>query len=211
MISKTIYSHYLNSLISGKIDRCKEIVSNLLDGGTPIKDIYIHLFQRSLYDVGKLWEENRISVAREHLATSITESLFNLIYPQLFKSRDLDKSNKVIVTSSVNEYHQIGGKIVSDTFELNGWNTLFLGANTPTKDLLKLIDEEKPDLVAISLSIYFNMRSLKLLVKEIKNNFKDQQIMVGGQAFRWGGKEIFSSMSNTDYIPDINILEKEII
>jgi hypothetical protein len=49
-----------------------------------VKSLYKDLFQKSLYRVGEVWEFNRISVAREHLATAITEGFLNLIYPMLF-------------------------------------------------------------------------------------------------------------------------------
>ncbi len=94
-----------------------------------LKSLYMDLFQRSLYAVGELWELNKISVAREHLATAITESLLNLVYPRLFENTPTGK--KVVVSCAANELHQIGGKIVADFFELNGWESHFLGANTP--------------------------------------------------------------------------------
>lgn len=37
--------------------------------------MYQDLVQRSLYEVGELWERGHVSVATEHLATAITESL----------------------------------------------------------------------------------------------------------------------------------------
>lgn len=133
----------------------------------------------------------------------------NLVYPNLFKNRlSIKKPKKVIVSSSVNEYHQVGGKIVTDIFELNGWKSFFLGANTPSSDLMEIIDEEKPDIVGISLSIYFNMPGLKQTIEKIKTNFNNQNIFVGGQAFRWGGSEIAKGYSGTEFIPSITELEK---
>ena len=69
----------------------------------------------------------------EHLATAISESLLNLTYPRLFAQPRNGKS--AVVTCVSNEYHQIGGKMVADIFELNGWRGHFLGANMPEADL----------------------------------------------------------------------------
>ena len=81
-----LYPEYLNSLLNGEKSRCKEIVDQLIRTGIGLKELYFGLFQKSLYEVGNLWEANRISVATEHLATSITSSLMTLAYPLIFSS-----------------------------------------------------------------------------------------------------------------------------
>mgnify|MGYP006300613683 FL=1 len=155
-ITETIYEEYVDHLLSGNKVPCHQIVHQLIDMGTDIRALYEDLFQRSLYQVGELWENNRISVAHEHLATSITESLLLLVYPRLFAAEHIGR--KAIISCSVNEFHQIVGKMVADMFELNGWDGYFLGANTPSGDLIQMIEEFEPDVVCLSLSIYENMR-----------------------------------------------------
>jgi methanogenic corrinoid protein MtbC1 len=128
-----------------------------------------------------------VSVATEHLATAITESLLNLVYPRLFSQPRLGKT--AVVTCTANEYHQLGGKMVADIFELNGWRGYFLGANTPPRDLLDLIRDKQPDAVALSLTVYFNLETLLQTAAAIRAEFPAVPILVGGQAFRFGGRE----------------------
>ncbi len=160
LISDALYSAYFESLLAGDRKACVEIVQALLAQQIDIKTLHLDLFQPSLYEIGELWETNKISVAREHLATAITEGLLNLIYPTLFSGEISD--NAIIVSCAPNEYHQIGGKMVADLFEFHGWDTHFVGANTPNDHLLSLIDEIKPTIVGLSLSIYFNMPLLQV-------------------------------------------------
>lgn len=204
-ITETIYEEYVDHLLSGNKVPCHEIVNQLLDMGTEIRALYEDLFQRSLYEVGELWEENRISVAHEHLATSITESLLLLVYPKLFAADHIGR--KAIISCSVNEFHQIGGKMVADMFELNGWDGYFLGANTPTKDLMQMIDEFEPDVVCLSLSIYENIRPLMETIENIRRRFPELPVLVGGQAFRWGGTDDIAQFPRTTYIQSIADLE----
>jgi methanogenic corrinoid protein MtbC1 len=125
---------------------------------------------------------NQISVATEHLATANTEMLFGTIYEQI--SFPEHRNRKVVVSCTPNEYHQIGGRMVADIFEMNGWETSFLGANTPPSALLSMIEEKKPDLVALSLTVYFGMSELFLLIEKIRERFPMLPLLVGGQAFR---------------------------
>ena len=72
MISQDHYQTYLTHLLKGERQACTQMVQRLLDSGLNLETLYVNLFQKSLYQVGELWELNEISVAREHLATALT-------------------------------------------------------------------------------------------------------------------------------------------
>jgi MerR family transcriptional regulator, light-induced transcriptional regulator len=179
-----VYDRYLELLLAGDRNGCSGIVSRFLDDGIPIRNLYVELFQRSLYRVGELWEQNLISVAREHLATAVTEFLLNLVYPRIFAEEHCGRT--AVVACVANEQHQLGAKMVADIMELNGWNGYFLGGNRPVTDLLSLIREQQPDLLALSLSIHANFPLLLDALAVIRRDFPLLPIIVGGQAFRWG-------------------------
>jgi methanogenic corrinoid protein MtbC1 len=205
-----LYQEYLTLLLDGKRLACSQRVQGLIDQDIDIKTLYTDLFQKSLYAVGKLWERNKITVAREHLVTAITEGLLNLVYPKLFEKAVLEQNKKVVISCAANEYHQIGGKMVADIFELNGWDGHFLGANTSVDHLLEHIQEVKPDLVGLSVSVYFNFPSLKNGIEAVRANFNHLDIFVGGQAFNWGGKEMLKNYSGSHFIPSLDLLDKTI-
>jgi MerR family transcriptional regulator, light-induced transcriptional regulator len=181
------YRRYLASLLQGDRPKCGEIFAAWLEASAELRSLYQDLVQRSLYDVGELWERGRISVGTEHLATAITESLLNLAYPRLFAQPRVGLS--AVVACVANEYHQIGGKMVADLFELRGWRGYFLGANSPLCDVCALIREKQPEVIALSVTVAFSLDSLLRAAEEIRQAFPAVPILVGGQAFRWGGRE----------------------
>ena len=209
MITQQLYDTYLDHLLAGKRSACAEIVQDLLDQKTAIKNLYLQVFQRSLYQVGDLWERNRISVAKEHLATTITESLMSLVYPSLFRAGHNGK--KAVISCAANEYHQVGGKMVADIFEMKGWEGYFLGANTPVDQLVRFIDDTKPDLVGLSLSVHANFPALKSGIEAIRSDFPNLDIFIGGQAFQRGGIQAVDDISGATYIASLAELESEII
>jgi len=129
----------------------------------------------------------------------------SLVYPQLFSAEHIGK--KAVISCAINENHQIGGKMVADIFELNGWDGHFLGANTPVPDQIQFIHDTRPDVVGFSLSIYSNLPKLVKHIDTIRSTFKDLPIIYGGQAFRWGGVEKMEQFSETRYIPSLDDLE----
>lgn len=196
---------FLNSLLTGNRNICSKIINDHLNSQMSIENLYENLIKTSLYKVGELWEFNKISVATEHLASAIVEAILNEIYPTVTSKEKNEK--KVIVSCVENEFHQIGIKMVSDIFELNNWNSYFLGANTPTNELISYAKTIKPDILAISLSIYFHLPILEIMIQKIRNEFPDLLILVGGQAFQKGGNDVISKYSNVTYLPDLHSID----
>lgn len=205
VVSEEIFQSFFSALLSGDRIGCTSIVDDLKKGGIQLKDLFLNLFQRSLYQVGELWEHHQISVAVEHLSSAIIERLITQVEPDIFIQPHQD--HLVIVACVADEFHHLGGRMVADIFELHGWKTHFLGANTPVPDLLTLISQKSPDLIALSLSVYFNLPSLLSALHEIGDKYPDLPILVGGQAFRWGGADALSRYPCVRYISSLDTLE----
>jgi len=203
-----VYERYLAALLAGDRARCTALVEELLAADVGLKDLYVHLFQRALYQVGELWEHQRVSVAVEHLATAITERLLTLVQAQLFSGATREHS--IIIACVANEYHDLGGRMVADLCELQGWRGYFLGADTPLPDLLRLIEEQRPSLVGLSLSIYFSLPALLEALDAVTAAHPDLPILVGGQAFRWTGLPAAAAHRNVSLIASLDELEQRL-
>lgn len=204
-VDNLVQDSFLKHLLLGDRKECANIVNALLDSKVPIQSIYEDLLKISLYKVGELWEQNKISVATEHLASAIVEAILNTIYLNIILKKNINKN--VLLSCVENENHQIGIKMISDILEINGWNTYFLGSNTPTKDVLLFSKSISIDLIAISLSIYFHLPELLKLIHEFRTEFPNTPILVGGQAFKHGGLDEIAEIENIFYMPDINSTE----
>jgi MerR family transcriptional regulator, light-induced transcriptional regulator len=208
MISAETYDQYFTNLLRGHKGHCIETVESLLSYDTGVREIYEHLFRRSLYQVGEYWEHNKISVATEHMATAITESLMIQMQASIFATDRTGK--KALIACLANEHHQVGAKMIADIFEMHGWDGYFIGANTPVKELLRFVEEKQPDVIGLSLSIYFNMNVLLETLRHIRKLLPDIPVVVGGQAFRWGGKEVVTEFEKVHFMDTLDTLESYI-
>jgi methanogenic corrinoid protein MtbC1 len=109
------------------------------------------------------------------------------------------------------EYHQLGGRMIADFCELRGWRGHFLGANTPLPDLLTLIGERRPNLLGLSLSIYFNLPALLRALDAVTGRYPDLPVLVGGQAFSWGGLAAVQGYPNVSHIASLAELEERLL
>lgn len=200
---------FLEQLLKGNRQGCSKIVREILRINPSIKDLYEGVFRTSLYKVGQLWETNQLSVAAEHTATAIVEGILNELFEQLISTKRCNK--KVVVACVDKEQHQVGIKMVADVFEMNGWESYFLGTGIPNQELIRYIHEVKPDLIALSLSVYYNFLNFQTLLNLLVNEFPDLQILVGGQALQHISEKNMADYKNVQLLPDLYVLEKYIV
>jgi len=213
-----IVQAFTGYLLDGDYRSAHAVVSQEL-ATISIQDVYLNIIQPAMYRVGDLWEEGSISVAHEHLATSIVMRLISYFYPE-YVVRDPIKGS-VIVTASVNEYHEVGARIVADLLEIDGWDVFYLGADTPPQDLLTLVKEHKVFAVCISVTMSFNLNKVRELIRLIRESSGEPsgesagepavKILVGGNAFRYSShlkEEIDADACGSSALESLVILDR---
>lgn len=175
---------YLDALLNLDRHSASRMIHNAVEDGVSIKNIYIHVFEASQHEVGRLWQKNLINVAQEHYCSACTQQIMGELYPYIFLQQP--KLGKILATCVAGEMHEIGIRIIADIFQLEGWDSYYLGANTPTDSILETISDLKPDLVAISTSIHYNLPEVISLIKKIRKQTgrAELKIMVGGRPFQ---------------------------
>ncbi|WP_445664324.1 cobalamin-dependent protein [Fodinibius sp. AD559] len=174
---------YLDLLLAGKRRKAADLIEGLVDDGVSIKEIYEYIFQKTQYEVGALWQTNQITVAHEHYCTAATQLIMSQLYPEIFA---MEKSDKRLVACSVaDELHEIGIRMVTDFFEMEGWDTHYLGANMPDNHLIRSVKEKNADVLAISVTMPLHISTAKNLIQTVRNDSElgNTKIMVGGYPF----------------------------
>jgi methanogenic corrinoid protein MtbC1 len=140
------------------------------------------VIREAQHEIGRLWQMNLVSIAQEHMATAIS----HLTLAALFERAPLKKpvEKKVLLACIEGEYHDLPARLVSDLLELEGYEVRFLGANVPHADLCDMIRDEKPDLIGLSVTMSFNLASLREAVSRIRV-VSASPIIVGGHALAW--------------------------
>lgn len=198
MIPPTAYAPFLASLLDGQRRSCVEQVRALIDSGATIDEIYLDLFQPTMVEVGRLWERNRISVADEHLATALLEGLFSVTAPLLYEPPR--RNRRVVLACVSRELHQIGARIVSDLFEWRGWDSTFVGANTPAEELFRLLESRKPSVLGLSMSMFFHLPLLLETLQKMVSRFPELTILIGGQGLKDHGRDLEKRFPRVTYV-----------
>jgi MerR family transcriptional regulator, light-induced transcriptional regulator len=175
---------YLDSLLRGNRNVSLSLVLDEVKAGAPVKEMYTQVFQPVQYEIGRLWQTNKISVAQEHYCTGATQLVMSQLYPYLFTG---EKKNRKLVTTCVpEELHEVGARMVTDFFEMDGWDTYYLGANMPIESLVRYLSEIKPQCLAISATMTFHVSVVEEMIRKIRAAHEvssDLKILVGGYPF----------------------------
>lgn len=174
---------YLEALLRGDRRTASRLVLDTVEAGTPIKDIYLQVFQSSQYEIGRLWQMNEITVAQEHYCSAATQLIMSLLYPQIFGT---EKIGHALVAACVQgDLHEIRIRIVSDFFELEGWDTFYLGANTPTAGILSAVEQQRAQVLALSATMTFHVRKVAEVIEAVRAAAAcgDIKVLVGGYPF----------------------------
>jgi MerR family transcriptional regulator, light-induced transcriptional regulator len=150
--------------------------------GERFADAELHLLQPALYAAGEGWQRNEVSVAEEHVATAIVRELMASEYPRAQTVAPVGR--RIAFACAEGNLHAVGLRIVADAFELVGWDTLYIGASTPTRSLVDLVARARPDVVALSVSLPPHFRPARDAIAALRAALGDRcpLVIVGGSA-----------------------------
>lgn len=175
---------YLAAILGFQRQAALGVVEEAIQNGARHVDIYVDVISEALHRVGALWEQNRISVAQEHMATAITQYVIATIYSRLAPTAPCRGS--MVVTGVSGELHQIGPNLVADAMEASGWTVRFLGTNLPNPAILAKVEEASADVLCVSTTLVANLLAAAELIQAVRASLgvRAPRIVLGGAAYR---------------------------
>ncbi|PCC67702.1 Methanogenic corrinoid protein MtbC1 [Nannocystis exedens] len=174
---------YLRAQLAG--DRREAVRLLLEDGlgsGAQIDELQVHVIRAAQDEIGRLWQLNRVSIAQEHMATAISHLSLAALFERATPKPPLDE--RVLLACVEGELHELPARMVADALELEGFDVRYLGANVPTRDLVAAVQDERPDLIGLSVTMSFNLPALRTAVARVRE-VSDRPMFIGGHATRW--------------------------
>ena len=184
MTPAEVCDRYLAAVLAGDRRAALAVVDDAVRADVGVRALYLEVFQPVMREIGRLWQENRITVADEHLATAITQAAMARLYDQLFVG-GAAPGPLLVAACADQERHELGLRMICDVLEMEGWDTVFLGASVPVEDLVRMVLDRRPQVVALSASIAPHVARVREAVTAIRVAVPRDgpMIVVGGRAF----------------------------
>ncbi|WP_304457859.1 cobalamin B12-binding domain-containing protein [Alicyclobacillus sendaiensis] len=177
-------SKLVEALLEGDEERAWAIVDAHARGGANSAYIFDALLGGAMVRIGELWEMNAISVADEHLASSVCERLMQRYESAYVEKPEGPPRGRAMLFCVEGEQHDLGLKMVATAFREAGYETRAYGRNLPLEYARLAAMRWHPDIVGISVSIIYHLPKLKAYVEALDALAYRPQIVVGGRLAR---------------------------
>lgn len=165
-------------------------LNGLADGQFDIPTLYAGIAGPVLSESEACGIQDHSCIWREHVKSAILRSVIECCYPHVVQeaNKTSPKNESVLILCPEKEYHELGARMVTDFFLLNGWHAHFAGANTPRDQLRAAVLANPPAIVAVSVSDFYNVVEAEKAIAALRGLLQEKgwtstRIFVGGSAF----------------------------
>jgi len=164
--------------------KCLEICQKTLATGISLPEVFQHILYPVMVQVGVRWEDGELSVAGEHEATAIVNKVISGLY--FLAEKPQSTHSTVLVTTIPGERHEMGAWMISICLELDGWDVIYLGADTPPLDIVDTAEKNAVDLIALSIAMPFGVSTTRKIIEDMRSReaIRSAKIIVGGGLFQ---------------------------
>lgn len=171
--------------VEGDESACLEIIERAIKQRASLIDIYELLIAPAMALIGSWYVAKTIDEAQEHLASEIALRSMSRVVQAVGVVK---RTNRVAVLGCAeNGWHTIGLRMLGDLLKVNGWRTIFLGANVPHRAFVSMVVNHQPDLVLVScISPEASESTVNLLreLSDLRSHGGKWLIGIGGSTVR---------------------------
>ncbi len=157
-----------------------------------IVSIYEELLTPILTELEETKNED-LDIWKEHIRSSIIRTIIENCYQDVVKQRDQKygvlSGKRIAVICPVDEHHQLGARMIKDYFTLLGYQSIFVGSNTPQRVFIAGLKTQNLDYIAISITNPYNLISTRNTIEHIRELDDQVKIIVGGNAVKKLGEK----------------------
>ncbi|MDR3687597.1 MAG: cobalamin-dependent protein [Coriobacteriia bacterium] len=166
-------------------------------GDIDVADLYTLVLGPYLTEVGSQWQHGQERVWQEHFASHAIRTIVEALYPEVARkaAEAPSRHETVLLVCPPNEEHELGLRMLSDRFEMAGYRSVFLGADTPIAEIVEAAGAVHATIVALSISTVFERVELRCFVDTLHERLAGTRIIVGGPALKhdpggWAAEEL---------------------
>ena len=170
------------ALLAGCEHNVRRILKEARASGADLAGISSELIEPAFSQIGEMWSRQEISIAEEHLATTLLTRVIS-------RQDDIAASRRagaprIVLACLSGEFHELGLRIISEVAREAGWEPEELGANVPRGALTAFLSQRPPQAVGLSVSLATNIPECSEAIRLCRKAASGAKILVGGRIFR---------------------------
>jgi DNA-binding transcriptional MerR regulator/methylmalonyl-CoA mutase cobalamin-binding subunit len=189
-------------LDSDRLERSYDRAAINLTRPALLNDLVGTLFE----DIGNRWRSGSLKIINEHMASSVTR---NFLLNMLRSTAISNSAPKIIIATTMGQWHDIGALIVALTAAENGWQPVYYGPNLPAEEIASGVRQSGVRAVALSITHLLDQYPLIEEIRKLRRYLgRDMSLFVGGRAI----EDYINVLDevNVRYIKDMDQFREEL-
>jgi len=190
---KELFDKMRAAVLEGEEDDAVALAKQALAEKMDLKTVMDEGFLKGIQEAGQLFADGDYFLPDLVCSADAMKSALAVLDVELKKpASGFVSKGKVVMTTVQGDVHDIGKIIVAAMLTANGYDVHDLGVDVPNEEVLKAIDEIKPDVVGLSALLTTTMVEQKNIIDAVKTSGKrnDVKVIVGGApvTHEWANK-----------------------
>jgi methanogenic corrinoid protein MtbC1 len=145
-MAEPLLIRFMQPLLAGRRSECFELIHAALQD-TPAKDLLCDVIWPAVAQVHRLYCDDRVNTAVEHIAVRICRALTDQLQREL--PTHPPTGRKAVVACAPGELEELGAQMCADLLQSQGWEICLVGGGVPHDELLALIGQQRPTVLLI--------------------------------------------------------------
>jgi len=180
VVTSELKKRVFDALKNGDIEKIVDVAGKYKEQAG-LAEFYDEILKPVLYDVGYLWQENKLDIGMEHVCSNMANKTIHKITSSI---KPNDKMESIVICTPDGELHNIACNIIESVLFEKGFQVNNVSPSIPTDSLINYIDETKSSMILISVTLQDNISSAIRLVNKISTIFSIP-ILLGGLAINY--------------------------
>ncbi|MFK7884646.1 MAG: B12-binding domain-containing protein [Phycisphaerales bacterium] len=179
-----ICSRYMLALLEGDRRAAIGQVTDAVDADQlSAADAMMHVLVPVSREIGRMWHLGEIVVGEEHFMTTSATLLLGALRERL--PMQSANGRAVLVGSVPGNRHDLAGRIAGLMLESAGWRVIDLGAETPSQDLVRAVQDFRADVLLLGAMLTTHVEPARKTIALLRasEHTANAVVIVGGHVF----------------------------
>lgn len=194
------------TLIAGDADKLRDLVQQAVDDSIDAGEILQKGLISGMGIVGDKMQSGEMFIPEVLMSGRAMSGAVEILHP-LLADKESSSTGMVVIGTVKGDLHDIGKNLVTMMIESSGFEVLDLGVDVAPEDFVKAIQENNPDIVALSALLTTTMPMIQKTIDAIgESGLRDSlKVIIGGAPIN----QDFADGVNADgYAPDAGAAAK---
>ena len=172
---------YADAVIAGEEGAAERVIRDALDAGLSEGVIHDAVITPSMRRIGDRWAGGELSVADEHLATTITSRMVALLRETL-RVAGRRPEHRILLAGIERERHTVGLEMAASVLAHGGYEVLALGADVPVDALPVAVERHRPAVIGLSATLAATAKLIPAAIYAVRAVNPAVGVIIGGSA-----------------------------